>query len=112
VDQRVLPALRDEYPECLVRATVGRAAIVIDVEGEEHEDLMTRGNPKFWEMIEEIRKQPTISLEEAKRYFQEADEFEAKHGRPMTPAAAKKVVSGERKAGPTRRAPARRRTED
>lgn len=84
------------------------AAIVIGVEGEELEDLMTRANPKFWEMIEEVRKQPTISLEEAKKYFEDADEFEAKHGRPMTPAAAKKVVSGEGKTAPAKRARVRR----
>lgn len=85
------------------------AAIVIGVEGEELEDLMTRANPKFWELIEEARKQPTISLAEAKKHFQEADEFEAKHGRPMTPAAAKKLVSGAGQAAPTKRAPPRRR---
>lgn len=85
------------------------AAIVIGVEGEELEDLMTRANPKFWEMIEEARKQPTISLAEAKRHFQEADEFEAKHGRPMTPAAAKKMVGGEGKGSSKKRAPARPR---
>lgn len=85
------------------------AAIVIGVEGEELEDLMTRANPKFWELIEEARKQPTISLAEAKKHFREADEFEAKHGRPMTPAAAKKLVSGEGQVAPTKRAPPRRR---
>lgn len=85
------------------------AAIVIGVEGEELEDLMTRANPKFWELIEEARKQPTISLAEAKKHFQEADEFEAKHGRPMTQAAAKKLVSGEGQVAPTKRAPPRRR---
>lgn len=85
------------------------AAIVIGVEGEELEDLMTRANPKFWEMIEEVRKQPTIPLEEAKKYFAEADEFEVKHGRPMTPAAAKKVVSGGGKTPPAKHAQVRRR---
>ena len=85
------------------------AAIVIGVEGEELEDLMTRANPKFWEMIEEVRKQPTLSLAEAKKYFVEADEFEAKHGRPMSPAAAKKVVSGTRAVAPAKRASTRRR---
>jgi prevent-host-death family protein len=85
------------------------AAIVIGVEGEDLEDLMTRANPKFWEMIEEVRKQPTLSLAEAKKYFTEADEFETKHGRPMSPATAKKVVSGTRAPAPTKRGSARRR---
>ena len=84
------------------------AAIVIGVEGEELEDLMTRANPKFWEMIEGVRKQPTISLAAAKKHFQEADKFEAKHGRPMSPAAAKKLVSGEETTAPTKRAKPRR----
>ena len=31
------------------------AALVIGVEGEDLEDLLTMGNPRFWEMIEERR---------------------------------------------------------
>jgi hypothetical protein len=85
------------------------AAIVIGVEGEELEDLLTRANPKFWEMIEEVRKEPTITLEEAQKRFQEADDFEAKHGRPMTPAMAKKLVRGKGKAASARRVTSPRR---
>lgn len=85
------------------------AAIVIGVEGEELEDLLTRANPKFWEMIEAVRKEPTITLEEAKKLFQKADDFEAKQGRPMTPAAAKKVVRAKGEAAPARRVTAPRR---
>ncbi len=85
------------------------AAIVIGVEGEELEDLLTRANPKFWEMIEEVRREPTMTLEDAKKYFQEADDFEAKHGRPMTPAAAKKLVKGKGKAASAGRVTAPRR---
>ena len=32
------------------------AALVIGVEGEDLEDLLTMGNPRFWEMIEERRR--------------------------------------------------------
>jgi prevent-host-death family protein len=32
------------------------AVLMIGVEGEELEDLMTRANPRFWEMIEERRQ--------------------------------------------------------
>ena len=34
------------------------AALVIGVQGEELEDLMTMGNPRFWEMIEARRRSP------------------------------------------------------
>ncbi len=32
------------------------AALIIGVEGEEFEDLMTRSDPEFWQMIEARRK--------------------------------------------------------
>jgi len=32
------------------------AALVIGVEGEDLEDLLTAGNPRFWEMIEDRRR--------------------------------------------------------
>jgi prevent-host-death family protein len=32
------------------------AALIIGVEGEDFEDLMTRSDPKFWQMIEARRK--------------------------------------------------------
>ncbi|MBI2897641.1 MAG: type II toxin-antitoxin system Phd/YefM family antitoxin [Deltaproteobacteria bacterium] len=43
------------------------SAILIGVEGEDLEDLLTANDPKFWKMIEERRRGPHISLEEAKR---------------------------------------------
>jgi prevent-host-death family protein len=44
------------------------AAIIIGVEGEELEDLMTRSDPKFWQMIETRRKaSKTISSDEMRR---------------------------------------------
>lgn len=73
-------------------------AIVIGVEGEELEDLLTRSDPKFWEMIERVREQPTIPLEEAQPHFDAADAFEAKHGRPMTPAEARRLLVKKTKA--------------
>jgi prevent-host-death family protein len=33
------------------------AALVIGVEGEDLEDLLTMGNPRFWEMIEDRRRE-------------------------------------------------------
>jgi prevent-host-death family protein len=68
-------------------------AIVVGVQGEDLEDLLTRTNPKFWEMIDRVRKQPTIPLAEAQAQFDAADAFEAEHGRPMTPAEARRRLA-------------------
>jgi prevent-host-death family protein len=44
------------------------AAIIIGVQGEEFEDLMTRSDPEFWQMIETRRKAAkTISSKEMRR---------------------------------------------
>ncbi len=37
------------------------AALVIGVEGEDLEDLLTMGDPRFWEMIEDRRRQGRTS---------------------------------------------------
>lgn len=79
-------------------------AIVIGVEGEDLEDLLTRSDRKFWEMIERVREQPTVPLEEAQPYFDAADAFEAKHGRPMTPAEARKLLVKKTRAVPPNKA--------
>jgi len=42
------------------------AALVIGVEGQDLEDVLLLSNPRFWEMIEARRKQPTSSLEEVR----------------------------------------------
>lgn len=76
------------------------AALVIGVEGESLEDLLTQSDPKFWAMIERIRKQPTMSLEDAKKHFEEADAFEASKGRPMSKTEAARAMSPKRR--PTR----------
>jgi antitoxin (DNA-binding transcriptional repressor) of toxin-antitoxin stability system len=44
------------------------AALIIGVEGEDFEDLMTRSDPKFWQMIEARRKaSKTISAGEMRK---------------------------------------------
>jgi prevent-host-death family protein len=44
------------------------AALVIGVEGEDLEDLLTMGNPRFWEMVEARRASTkTLSIEEVRR---------------------------------------------
>ena len=79
-------------------------AIVIGVEGEDLEDLLTRSDRKFWEMIDRVREQPTVPVGEAQPYFDAADAFEAKHGRPMTPAEARRLLAKKPKAAPPNKA--------
>jgi len=44
------------------------AALIIGVEGEDFEDLMTRSDPKFWQMIEARRRaSKTISADEMRK---------------------------------------------
>jgi prevent-host-death family protein len=44
------------------------AALIIGVEGEDFEDLMTRSDPEFWQMIEARRAaSKTISADEMRR---------------------------------------------
>lgn len=44
------------------------AALIVGVEGEDFEDLMTRSNPEFWQMIEARRKaSKTVSANEMRR---------------------------------------------
>jgi len=42
------------------------AAVLVGVEGSDWEDLVLQSSPAFWKLIEERRKQPTISLQELK----------------------------------------------
>ena len=46
------------------------AALVIGVQGEDLEDLLTMGNPRFWELIEARRRSPrTVPLAEVRRHL-------------------------------------------
>lgn len=46
------------------------AALIIGVEGEELEDLLTMGNPRFWELIEDRRrKSKTTTLAEVRSRY-------------------------------------------
>ena len=42
------------------------AAVLVGVEGRDWEDLVLQTSPAFWELIEDRRKQRTISLTELK----------------------------------------------
>jgi prevent-host-death family protein len=41
-------------------------AVLIGVEGEDWETVMLQTDPTFWRLVQERRKQPTISLSELK----------------------------------------------
>lgn len=45
------------------------AAIVIGVEGQHLEDVLLMQSPRFWELIEARRAEPTLSLTEVRRRF-------------------------------------------
>lgn len=40
------------------------AAVLVGVEGKDWEDVVLQTSPAFWKLIEERRKQPTISFKE------------------------------------------------
>jgi len=42
------------------------AAVLVGVEGEDWETVILETDPTFWKLVQERRKQPTISLEELK----------------------------------------------
>ena len=42
----------------------GPAAVLVGVEGKDWEDLVLQTSPAFWKLIEERRKQATISFKE------------------------------------------------
>ena len=43
------------------------AALIIGVVGSDWETLALQTNPSFWRMIEQRRKEPTVSLDEMRR---------------------------------------------
>ncbi len=45
------------------------AVLMIGVEGQDLEDVLLMQNPRFWELIEVRRKQPTVSLAEVRKRF-------------------------------------------
>ena len=45
------------------------AALVIGVQGQDLEEVLLMQNPRFWELIETRRKQPTASLADVRKRF-------------------------------------------
>ena len=75
-----LSATLDEaqHERVLITRNGKPSAIVIGVEGHDFEDVLLMSNPKFWEMIEASRKDPTTySMEEVRKHFAEKDAKEA-----------------------------------
>jgi prevent-host-death family protein len=70
------------------------AAIVIGVEGEDWDDIALRMNPAFWKMIEERRREPSVSLAAARRRLESL--WQKQSGR-LKPAPSKSRVKGKSK---------------
>ena len=66
------------------------AALVIGVEGEELEDLLTMANPRFWEMIEDRRREHGSSS---------LAEVRARYGVPKVPRRGLKRTKARRRSG-------------
>jgi prevent-host-death family protein len=43
------------------------AAVLVGVEGQDWESVVLETSPEFWKLIEERRKEPTLSVEELER---------------------------------------------
>lgn len=65
--------LQKKVKECVDTAQAERvvitrrgrpAAVLVGVEGKDWEDVVLQTSPAFWKLIEERRKQPTISFRE------------------------------------------------
>jgi prevent-host-death family protein len=60
------------------------AAIVIGVEGEDWDDIALRLNPAFWKMIEERRRESSVSLEAARRRLESLWQKKSERPKPVT----------------------------
>lgn len=71
-----LSAALDEaqHERVLITRNGKPSAIVIGVEGHDYEDVLLMSNPRFWEMIEASRQDPTMytMAEIRKRYTEKA----------------------------------------
>ncbi|MBI3781191.1 MAG: type II toxin-antitoxin system Phd/YefM family antitoxin [candidate division NC10 bacterium] len=67
--------LQKKLKQCIKEAQEGRvvitrrgrpAALLVGVEGKDWETLILETDPTFWKLIQERRKEPTISFKELK----------------------------------------------
>jgi prevent-host-death family protein len=106
-----LSATLDEaqHERVLITRNGKPSAVVIGVEGRDFEDVLLMSNPKFWEMIEASRKNPTTySIEEVREYFAEKDAGEA--GAPRRRAGRAAPTNKAMQPTSTQPRRARRRT--
>jgi prevent-host-death family protein len=71
-----LSATLDEaqHERVLITRNGKPSAIVIGVEGHDYEEVLLMANPRFWEMIEASRKDPTTyTMDEIRNHFAEKD---------------------------------------
>jgi prevent-host-death family protein len=60
---------RAQKERVLITRRAKPAALVIGVQGQDLEEVLPMQNPRFWELIETRRKQPTVSLAEVRKRF-------------------------------------------
>jgi len=72
--------LQKKLKECLDTAQEERvvitrhgrpAALLVGIEGEDWETVVLQSDANFWKLIEERRKQPSVSLEDFKKSLEE-----------------------------------------
>ena len=71
-----LSAALDEaqHERVLITRNGKPSAIVIGVEGHDYEDVLLMSNPRFWEMIEASRRDPTTyTMAEIRKRYEERD---------------------------------------
>ena len=59
--------IRSQRDHVVITRHGAPAALIIGVEGSDWETLALQTNPSFWRMIEQRRKETTVSLDEMRR---------------------------------------------
>jgi len=67
LQKKVKECVDDAQEDRVVVTRHGKpAAVLVGVEGEDWEDVVLQTDPKFWKLIRERRKQPTMSMAQLK----------------------------------------------
>jgi prevent-host-death family protein len=67
LQKKVRQCVDDSQEDRVIITRHGKpAAVLVGVEGEDWEAVVTQTDPTFWELIRTRRKQPTISLRQLK----------------------------------------------
>jgi len=67
LQKRIKACLDEAQEDRVVITRRGKpTAVLIGVEGEDWETVILETDPTFWRLVQERRKQPTISIEELK----------------------------------------------